>query len=230
EALQWGLADAVQEKQADAITYIARSFIHTVEERGKRPKQQVPVRGFRNVLLEGNPLGRYLVFRTAGKILRQKVPDDMPAPFEALAAVQTGLAKGMAAGLAREREAIGRLATTTACRNMITLFFLIERSRKPGADKEAPAALQVRKVGVVGAGTMGAGIAQLAAIKGFAVVVQEINDVALAAGMKKIDDLFQKAVERRVLSREDAQAKLAAIGKTTTWEGFQDVDLVVEAA
>lgn len=228
EALEWGLADAVQNSQAEAIEYIARTFIHRVEEQGKRPKQKLPVRGFRNFLLEGNPLGRTLVFRAAEKILRKKVPDDMPAPLEALAAVRTGLAHGIAAGLQREREAIGRLATTSACRNMITLFFLIERSRKAGDDKSA--ARTIRRVGVVGAGTMGAGIAQLAAVKGFAVVVQEVNEAALAAGMKKIEDLFDKAVERRLLSREEARKKLAEIGKTTTWEGFGAVDVVVEAA
>src|SRR5438309_2185017 len=82
-------------------------------------------------------IGRGLVLRTAEKILRQRVPDDMPAPFEALAAVRAGLSHGIAAGLLREREAIGRLATTTACRNMITLFFLIERARKAEGDSKA---------------------------------------------------------------------------------------------
>ena len=153
----------------------------------------------------------------------------MPAPFEALAAVKAGLSRGIPAGLQREREAIGRLATTTACRNMITLFFLIERARKAGDDKQHSAASAVRRVGVVGAGTMGAGIAQLAAIKGFSVVVQEVNDAALSAGVKKIEDLFQKAVERRVLSQQDANKMLAGIGKTTRrGEGFGDVDMVVE--
>lgn len=229
EALEWGLADAVQATQQEAVTYMSRTFVHRIEELGKRPKHKLPTKGFYNYLLEGNALGRWLVFRTAGKIIQKKAPDDLPSPMEALAAVRVGLTFGMVAGLKREREAIGRLATTTACRNMVTLFFLIERSRKGGAEKQE-SAQKVRKVGVVGAGTMGAGIAQLAAIKGFSVVVQEVNDAALAAGMKKIDDLFQKAVERRVLSQEEASKKVSAIGKTTNWEGFGDVDVVVEAA
>ena len=56
--------------------------------------------------------------------------------------------------------------------------------------------VSTQHLAVVGAGTMGAGIAQLAALKGFEVVVQEINDAALTAGIKKIEDLFQKAAER----------------------------------
>jgi 3-hydroxyacyl-CoA dehydrogenase/enoyl-CoA hydratase/3-hydroxybutyryl-CoA epimerase len=135
----------------------------------------------------------------------------------------------MSAGLAREREAIGRLATTKACRNLMTLFFLIERARKLQEDVDKDSVPEIRRVGVVGAGTMGAGIAQLAALKGFEVVVQEINDSALAAGIKKIEDLFQKAAERRLLSPEEAKQIMAAVGRTTTWQGFENTDLVIEA-
>src|SRR5262249_18510374 len=155
------------------------------------------------------------------------VPDDMPAPAEAIEAVRVGLKHGMVAGLAREREAVGRLATTPACRNLVMLFFLQEQARRKPASNAAQ--LQIRKVGIVGARPRGAGIAQLAAIKGFDVVVQEVNDAALTAGMQKIEGLFAKAVEHNLLSMDEAQKKLAAKSYTTTWEGFADVDLVVEA-
>lgn len=229
ESLQWGLVDAVRPTQADALSFLQREFVNTMVSGGKRPKDRCRLRSFRQFLLESNPLGRALVYRATEKVLRQRVWDDMPAPFEALAAIRTGLAHGMVAGLQREREAIGRLATTTACRNLITLFFLIERSKK-AEDGTTADTVDGRRLGVVGAGTMGAGIAQLAAIKGLSVVVQEVNEAALAAGVSKIEDLFQKAVERRVLTQDEARRKLDAIGKTTTWEGFDNVDLVVEAA
>jgi 3-hydroxyacyl-CoA dehydrogenase/enoyl-CoA hydratase/3-hydroxybutyryl-CoA epimerase len=76
---------------------------------------------------------------------------------------------------------------------------------------------------------MGAGIAQLAAIRGTEVVVQEVNDAALAAGMERIAALFQKAVENRLLGSDIARQKLGAIGRTTQWQGFDQVDLVLEA-
>ena len=47
--------------------------------------------------------------------------------------------------------------------------------------------------------------------------------------MRRIDELFRKAVEHRVLSAEEAARQFAAIGRTTTWQGFAEVDLVVEA-
>jgi 3-hydroxyacyl-CoA dehydrogenase/enoyl-CoA hydratase/3-hydroxybutyryl-CoA epimerase len=228
DALRWGLVDAVSPTQAEALALISRELGGRFIHQGKRPKKGPPLRTGRQWLLESNPLSRKLLFRGAERVVKQRVPDDMPAPLEALRAIRIGMSQGMDAGLKYEHEAIGRLATTTAARNLITLFFLMEKARKP-SDAPAEAALPCRKVGVVGAGTMGAGIAQLAAVKGCQVVVQEINDAALAAGVKKIEDLFQKAVERKVMSADDARQKLAAIGKTTTWEGFGDTDLVIEA-
>jgi 3-hydroxyacyl-CoA dehydrogenase/enoyl-CoA hydratase/3-hydroxybutyryl-CoA epimerase len=228
DALRWGLVDAVAPTQAEALAMLARELASRFIQQGKRPKKGPPLRTGRQWLLESNPVSRALLFRNAERVLKRRVPDDMPAPLEALGAIRVGMSHGMEAGLRYEREAIGRLATTAATRNLITLFFLMEKARKP-SDTPAEAELSCRKVGVVGAGTMGAGIAQLAAVKGYQVVVQEINDAALAAGVKKIEDLFQKAVERKVMSAEEARQKLAAIGRTTTWEGFGDTDLVVEA-
>src|SRR5258708_13212573 len=76
---------------------------------------------------------------------------------------------------------------------------------------------------------MGGGIAQLAAIRGCEVVVQEMNEEALGRGILKITELFGKAVERGILTPTDYERRLAAIKGTTSWEGFQNVELVIEA-
>jgi 3-hydroxyacyl-CoA dehydrogenase/enoyl-CoA hydratase/3-hydroxybutyryl-CoA epimerase len=228
QARRWGLAEGIASTEAELAVELERLSTRARRD-GKRTRIGLPLRTWRQRFLESTPLGRSLVCRGTERLLRKRVPDDMPAPWEALRVIQTGLSQGMNPGLQAEREAVSRLAQTTACRNLVNLFFQQEKARKLPAGPEAQAAQLVRRVGIVGAGTMGAGIAQLAAIRGFQVAVQEANPQALAAGMQKIDALFQKAVENRVLSAEDARAKLAAIGQTTTWEGFADADLVVEA-
>jgi 3-hydroxyacyl-CoA dehydrogenase/enoyl-CoA hydratase/3-hydroxybutyryl-CoA epimerase len=135
----------------------------------------------------------------------------------------------MEAGLAYEREAIGRLAMTPACHNLVNLFFQREKAKKLPAELRSDLVRPVKRVGVVGAGTMGAGIAQLAAVKGFEVVLQEVNKERLSDGLMSVMELFRKAAEARVLSPEDATAKSRLILPTTTWEGFENADLVVEA-
>jgi 3-hydroxyacyl-CoA dehydrogenase/enoyl-CoA hydratase/3-hydroxybutyryl-CoA epimerase len=222
QALEWGLADALQGPGRGTPPAFLASAV-------KRPRKGLPLRTWQQRMLESNPLGRWLIYRGAERLLRRRVPDDMPAPYEALQAVRTGLRQGMAAGLAFEREAIGRLATTPACRNLITLFFQREQARKLPESIQAEALSPIRRVGVVGAGTMGAGIAQLAALKGCEVVVREVNEEALKAGLEKIRGLFNKAVERGIVSGDEGQRTFAAVHGTTAWQGFADVDLVVEA-
>jgi 3-hydroxyacyl-CoA dehydrogenase/enoyl-CoA hydratase/3-hydroxybutyryl-CoA epimerase len=76
---------------------------------------------------------------------------------------------------------------------------------------------------------MGAGIAQLAAIRGCEVVVREINTLALAAGVLRIKALFDRALERGPISPDEYKRKLNSIQGTTAWKGFADLDLVIEA-
>jgi 3-hydroxyacyl-CoA dehydrogenase/enoyl-CoA hydratase/3-hydroxybutyryl-CoA epimerase len=228
QALRWRLADALSPGQQLLPAELQRLVLRAVAQ-GKRPKKGLPLLTWRQRLLESNALGRRVIFGGAERVMLRRRADDMPAPREAWEAVRVGLAQGMEAGLAYERDAISRLAMTPACHNLIRIFLAWGKVPKSPDDTRRPGADKVQRVGIVGAGTMGAGIAQLAAIHGCEVVVQEVNEDALGAGLLKIAALFQKAVERRVLSQAEADRKLAAVKGTVRWEGFAGVDVVVEA-
>lgn len=90
--------------------------------------------------------------------------------------------------------------------------------------------MEVKKVGVVGCGSMGAGIAQLCAQSGFQVVVSEINDEFLKRGMGFIDKVLSRSVEKGKLSQQDKDAIMGRIKGTTNTKDFADCDLVIEAA
>jgi 3-hydroxyacyl-CoA dehydrogenase/enoyl-CoA hydratase/3-hydroxybutyryl-CoA epimerase len=229
EAVRWNLADSIAAGEQDYVEALRRLGHRAVRE-GKRPAKRLPLLTWRQRLLESNRIGRRMLLVGSRRILAQRVPEDMPAPAEALEAVRVGLSRGIEAGLAYEREAVGRLATTTACRHLVGLFLQNEQARKRPEQWPVDSVPSIRRVGIVGAGVMGAGIAQLALLRGFDIVVQEVNETALAAGTERIAGLLQKATERHLISSEEAQQKLASIKRTTTWEGFGDVDLVVEAA
>lgn len=229
DAFRWGLADALAATESELREQLARLAVRAVGE-GKRRSDRLPLRTWRQRLLESNPLGRRILFKATERLTRRRAPDDMPAPFEALESIRTGIQSGMTAGLAYERGAAGRLAVSTACRNLIGLFFQTQKSDKLPEELRGAAATEVRRVGVVGAGTMGAGIAQLAAFKGCKVVVQDVSQAALDSGMERIEGLFRKAVERRLLTEPESAERLAAIQGTMKWEGFDNVDVVIEAA
>ncbi len=226
EAHAWGLADAVMAGDGGPKDWLARLPALPAE---KRPKRGLPLLTWRQKVLESTGLGRSVLFRGAEAIPKKKTPDDMPAPREAFEAVRTGITQGLAAGLAYEREAIGRLALTPACRNLVALFFEMELAKQMPPELAGVPVKEVRRVGVVGAGTMGAGIAQLAALRGCEVVIREVSEEALAAGTLKVAALVSQALGRGVLTQAEAQRALAAVKGTVGWGGFGDLDVVVEA-
>ena len=90
-------------------------------------------------------------------------------------------------------------------------------------------AQQIKKVGVLGAGLMGHGIAQVAAQSGYEVVLREVDDATLAKGVGKIEKQLARAVEKGKSSQEDADGVRARITATTHYRDLADCDLVIEA-
>ncbi len=90
--------------------------------------------------------------------------------------------------------------------------------------------MKIEKVGVVGCGLMGAGIAQSCAQSGYQVVVSEINDDLLNKGLGAIKKTLAKSVEKGKLAKEEEEAIAGRIKGTTNTKDFSDRDLVIEAA
>ena len=90
--------------------------------------------------------------------------------------------------------------------------------------------MEVKKVGVVGCGQMGGGIAQVSAQSGYQVVVSEINDELLNKGLAAINSSLTKSVEKEKITPADKEAALARLKGTTDLKDFGDCDLVIEAA
>src|SRR5690242_14607614 len=88
---------------------------------------------------------------------------------------------------------------------------------------------KIEKVGVLGAGLMGHGIAQVAAQTGYAVVLREVDEQALQKGLGKIEKQLARAVEKGKSSQEDADAVRGRIAGTVDYGELADCDLVIEA-
>jgi len=89
--------------------------------------------------------------------------------------------------------------------------------------------MEIRKVGVVGCGLMGAGIVQVCAQSGYQVVTSEINDELLNKGLASINAALTKSVDKGKLSQQDKDATIARIKGTTNTKDFADCDLMIEA-
>ena len=89
--------------------------------------------------------------------------------------------------------------------------------------------MNTKKVGVLGAGTMGAGIAQVCANSGIPVVMVDVEESILAKGIRGIYRAWEKAVEKQKLSEEEKQARMSLIEINTDISSFFDCDLIIEA-
>lgn len=90
--------------------------------------------------------------------------------------------------------------------------------------------MEIRKVGVVGCGVMGSGIAQVCAQSGYQVIVSEIDDELLKKGLASIESFLSKGVERGKVTEKNKHATIERIKGTTSLQDFHDCELVIEAA
>jgi 3-hydroxyacyl-CoA dehydrogenase len=113
---------------------------------------------------------------------------------------------------------------------MIHAFFG-ERTvaRIPDVPKETPV-LEIRRAAVVGAGTMGGGIAMNYANAGLPVIIREASQEALDTGMAAVRKNYLNSVKKGRFSQEEMEKRLARITPQLTWDGFENADVVVEAA
>ncbi len=89
---------------------------------------------------------------------------------------------------------------------------------------------EITKVGVIGAGQMGAGIAQVCAIAGLDVVLNDVTEERIDHGLATISGNLARLVERKQIDAAAVQAAMSHVGRAPTYEGFADCDLVIEAA
>jgi 3-hydroxyacyl-CoA dehydrogenase/enoyl-CoA hydratase/3-hydroxybutyryl-CoA epimerase len=154
----------------------------------------------------------------------------MPAPRAALAAAVEGSLRDFETASLIETRYLVNLAIGQVAKNMIGAFFFDMQKITSGASRPAGfPAFQAKKVGVIGAGMMGAGIAYVAAKAGVEVVLKDVTLEAAAKGKAYSEKLEQKAIERGKSTRERSDALLARIRPTADAADFAGVDFVVEA-
>ena len=172
-------------------------------------------------LVEQTPPGRQLIYRQARQAVLERTHAHYPAPLKALEAVEIGFEKGMAAGLEAEARAFGELASSQTARNLIWLFLESQRrKRRPE---------RVTNIAVVGAGFMGAAIAEVSAAAGLTVRVKDVTPEAVAKGLASIRKMIDTGVARRRFDAREGQAVRQRVSASTDYSGFTKAELVIEA-
>jgi 3-hydroxyacyl-CoA dehydrogenase / enoyl-CoA hydratase / 3-hydroxybutyryl-CoA epimerase len=187
-------------------------------------------RGVVSRFMDDTRLGRRVVLAAARKRVRQSTGGHYPAPLRIIEILRRHLGGGVDASLAAEAQAAAELLVSPECKNLIHVFHMREAARKgPSPGEASVQPHRVDSMAVLGAGVMGGGIAHLAASRGVRVRMRDIRHEAVTGGLQHARALFDKAVERRRLSRREADHRMELISGGLDWTGFAATDLVVEA-
>jgi 3-hydroxyacyl-CoA dehydrogenase len=159
----------------------------------------------------------------------KKTAKGMRAPFAVVDAIEAGLRMDFDAGSVREREIFAECVVSTESKALRHLFFAErEVARVPDIPKDTPTR-DVKRAAVVGAGTMGGGIAMNYANAGIPVLLKDVDQAALDRGLATIRRNYEITMSKGKMTREQVDKTMALITPTTSYDGFDQVDIVTEA-
>ncbi len=187
--------------------------------------------GMAGMILDRTSAGRQLVYRGARQQVLKKTGGHYPAPLAALEAVRVGLEQGVTAGLAEEHRAFGELAVGDVSRKLVQIFFATTALKKDdGVPPGSATPRQIRRLGIVGSGFMGAGIAGTAVLNVEVDTRLKDSDLTrVGKGLKAATRLLTERLEKRRLTRPQYERLSALLSGSADYSGFNRADLVIEA-
>jgi 3-hydroxyacyl-CoA dehydrogenase len=220
EALAWGILDQIAE--GDLLAG-AVAFARHVLAAGQPPRRTCDL----NDKVKDDAANRAAL--AAARDAVRKKARGLLAPGKALDAVEAATKLSFDDGCQKEAELFQECLFSGQSKALIHVFFGERAVAKiPDVPRDTPL-LPMRQVAVVGAGTMGGGIAMAYANAGLPVLLKEIDQEHLDRGLQTIRRNYAASVSKGRLTQQQADERLARIRPTLSYEGFQQADLVVEA-
>ena len=180
-------------------------------------------------MLEGNGVGRSILFSQATKTVLSKTKGNYPAPLKIIDCIRAGVEQAPSKGYQVEAEHFGQLVMSDVSAQLRQLFFATtDMKKEQGVEGVAPA--KISNAAVLGGGLMGGGIAFVTATKAkLPVRIKDISHQGISYALKYGYELLNKKVKRRFMRHSEMQSQLSLITGTTEYTGFNHVDIVVEA-
>eukprot|EP01091_Cochliopodium_minus_P006737 TRINITY_DN16730_c0_g1_i1.p1 TRINITY_DN16730_c0_g1~~TRINITY_DN16730_c0_g1_i1.p1 ORF type:complete len:768 (-),score=260.91 TRINITY_DN16730_c0_g1_i1:25-2304(-) len=168
-----------------------------------------------------------VVFNMAAKGVEKKTLGNYPAPKKILQVLESTVGNGGTSGYDVESKAFGELAMTNESKALISIYFANNSLKKNrfGEPKK-----RASNVGILGAGLMGAGIAQVSIQKAKTkVMLKDTKWEGLARGKNQISENFTKDVQRKAMTNFDKNVILSSLSTQVDYSGFSKADIVIEA-
>lgn len=195
----------------------------------RKPKEsKPPLSGFSKVL-EATRFGRDIIFKKANEQAQKKAQGNYPAIDKIIQTVREGVERGREAGLDKEARSFGELAMTPESYQLRQIFFATtEMKKETGANGVKPDS--VERVGVLGGGLMGGGIAYVTAAKaGIPARIKDISEEGVSNALHYSYERLNKKVKRRHMRRAELEKTMLMLSGSLDYSGFERTDVVIEA-
>ena len=177
-------------------------------------------------LLESTPVSRRLLYQQAESRARARTNGNYPAPPCLVDAVRTGMEKGLDQGLDIEMRHFSELAFTSESNALVQLFFARQEAKTPPVTAETS---EISTVGVLGAGLMGGGIAEVSAESDLEVVLKDKNLDLAARGKKQVWASMNEKLEKGIVNRFERDKTAERVVPTDAYHRMHHCDIVIEA-
>ncbi|KAI8002788.1 hypothetical protein LOK49_LG08G03231 [Camellia lanceoleosa] len=222
EALSLGLVDAIV--SPDELVNTARQWALDILER-KRPWV-----ASLNRTDKIEPLGEAREILKFARAQARKQAPNLEHPIVCIDVVEEGIVSGPRAGLWKEAEAFQGLLHSDTCKSLVHVFFAQRGTTKvPGITDRGLVPRRINKVAILGGGLMGSGIATALILSNYPVILKEVNDKFLQAGIGRVRANLQSRVKKGKMTQEKFEKTLSLLKGVLDYESFRDVDMVIEA-
>jgi enoyl-CoA hydratase/3-hydroxyacyl-CoA dehydrogenase len=222
EAHQLGLVDSLV--SADDLVNTARRWALDICEL-KRPWIKSL---YKTDKLE--PLGEAREILKFARAQARRQAANLEHPLVCIDVIEEGIVSGPRAGLWKEANAFQGLLFADTCKNLVHVFFSQRATSKvPGATDLGLMPRKVTKVAILGGGLMGSGIATAMILSNYPVILKEVNEKFLNAGIDRIKANLQSRVRKGKMTEERYEKAMSLVTGVLDYERFKDVDLVIEA-
>ena len=220
DALANGIVDAVE--AGDDVKAVGLAYAEKAVADGKGPRR---VRDVEDKVASENGSDIFSQFRAG----LEKKARGLFSPFKCVDAVEAAFTLPFDEGMKRERELFMECMESPQRAGLIHSFFSERQvSKVPGLPKDTPVR-DINSVGIIGAGTMGGGIAMCFANVGIPVLLLELKQEALDKGLAIIRRNYENSAKKGRITQAQVEERMALIKPTLAYEDFSDVDLVIEA-
>ncbi|KAF3975732.1 hypothetical protein ACB098_02G049900 [Castanea mollissima] len=160
---------------------------------------------------------------------RKRAPN-LTHPLVCIDVIEEGIVSGPRAGLLKEAEAFQVLMRSETSKSLIHIFFAQRGTSKvPGVTDIGLVPRRVKKVAILGGGLMGSGIATALILSNYPVILKEVNDKFLQAGIGRVTANLQSRVKKGNMTQEKFEKTISLLKGVLDYESFKDVDMVIEA-